>query len=488
MRQWLLLRGLEIELGMFDMHEDFERIVGFVDAFSYDDRDQSISFHGWSVDELKPLNELEFRVTLDGQDYPLRVLRHVRPDLAHYPAPDLGFTITCLGFSDASVTGLAAVKVYARALNARSSWQELSMGHMAIEQILRHVWLKQIAKLNGAQVGRLISDLFPKIRALLSTENAEASGGGAPVNPGNHLNISACTEVYIPKGFTSFDGTCVLGGGGHAFLIGGSNDVLESYNVEPGSPRVVDQGNSWIDLFQKRQAECDRRNIRYVQTIVPEKISVMPELVEYDIEGPTRLLSFIEDGMKKANVGYVSGYDALVEENKFDTFCKIDTHFAPFGAFKVFKRILEKAGILEDINPIFQSSDFMMVGDIAERFIVNSTLMYPDTVLLQLPAPLSDETLELVDEFNPTTNGHIGVRRIFRNPLAPIDRKLLVFGNSFFERGGHPKTLTWWFARMFTEFHFIWHPEFDWDYVNQISPDIIIGQTIERFLTKVPEF
>ena len=465
-----------------DVLEFSERLVGAVDTCSFDTLNGTVEFNGWAVDEAEPSKELEFKVSVEGQEYPVRITRHARSDLTAYDVPDPGFTITVSEISIVSIAGPKALKIHVRSSDARSSWSELPIGKVAIEHILRQAWLGQIALLNDAQVNALVSELFPRIRALVSETDAERPS----VTPPNGMALSECTQVYMPKGFTSFDGSCVLGAGGHAFLVGGSNGVLENYTVAPDSPVVVDQCKSWIDLFKTRQAECTKRNIIYVQTIIPEKLSVMPELVDYDINGPTQLLSSIERFIE-ADINYVSGYRALIEENKFATFDAIDTHFSAFGAFKVFDKIIKAAGILEDIAPIFQTADHMMVGDIAERFIVNSTLMYPDTIVPVLPVPLSQHQLELVEEFDPPSGGHIGARRIFRNPLAPIDRRLLVFGNSFFERGGHPKTLTWWFARMFTEFHFIWHPDFDWDYVDQASPDVVIGQTIERFLNRLPE-
>lgn len=189
--------------------------------------------------------------------------------------------------------------------------------------------------------------------------------------------------------------------------------------------------------------------------------------------------------MEYLSIYYISGLDTLANERKFETFDAIDTHFSPFGAFCMFKNLIESAGIKDEVYPIFRKSERMMVGDLAERFIVNSTLLYPDTELLKIPHPMTAESLKLVDEFDPSADGHVGLRRVLENPLAPV-KKLLVFGNSFFERGGHPKTLTWWFARMFTEFHFVWEPAFDWRYIDAVRPDIVIGQTIERFLNRVP--
>jgi hypothetical protein len=46
--------------------------------------------------------------------------------------------------------------------------------------------------------------------------------------------------------------------------------------------------------------------------------------------------------------------------------------------------------------------------------------------------------------------------------------------------------MSFWFARWFEKYHFIWSPAIDWAYVEAQGADIVIGQTIERFLDQVP--
>ena len=50
-----------------------------------------------------------------------------------------------------------------------------------------------------------------------------------------------------------------------------------------------------------------------------------------------------------------------------------------------------------------------------------------------------------------------------------------------------PGGLSWWFARIFAEFHFVWDPRMDAEYVAAEKPDWVICQTVERFLPSVPE-
>ena len=63
----------------------------------------------------------------------------------------------------------------------------------------------------------------------------------------------------------------------------------------------------------------------------------------------------------------------------------------------------------------------------------------------------------------------------------------MVFGNSFFERGAQSWRLSWWFKHFYREFIFCWNPALDLELVEKFQPDLVICQTVERFLTQIPK-
>lgn len=79
-----------------------------------------------------------------------------------------------------------------------------------------------------------------------------------------------------------------------------------------------------------------------------------------------------------------------------------------------------------------------------------------------------------------------GTTVVWINDSAIIDASVIVFGNSFFGTGESEEGISYWFAHAFREFHFIWSGEADWDYVSKQKPDIVICQTIERFMAGTP--
>ncbi|MCV5277541.1 hypothetical protein OFC49_43085, partial [Escherichia coli] len=66
---------------------------------------------------------------------------------------------------------------------------------------------------------------------------------------------------------------------------------------------------------------------------------------------------------------------------------------------------------------------------------------------------------------------------------APSRKRLLVLGNSVTGTvEGRQNQLGGWLARWFAEYHFHWQPAVDWEEVAALRPDILLCQTVERFM------
>ncbi len=83
--------------------------------------------------------------------------------------------------------------------------------------------------------------------------------------------------------------------------------------------------------------------------------------------------------------------------------------------------------------------------------------------------------------------GHIGTTRVFRQPDAPDPRTLVVFGDSYAFGDDAYRGLSWFLAQVFAEVHFVWVP-FGWDpdYLDSVGAELVVCQTAERFITRVP--
>lgn len=291
------------------------------------------------------------------------------------------------------------------------------------------------------------------------------------------------TYLPIEVGYISHDGSTLVGREGETFLVLGTNKLLRQFTVHYNDQASESLASEWVQLIGKRFGTLKNADIEFLQLIIPEKISVYPELFPGNVNTPSAILHNLEvqsQGMPY----YISGYQALSSlKSSMRLYPRFDTHLTVPAAYHLFSFCLERFGLTSPFQ-LELSDETELTGDLSCRFF---GFPLPETIQTLSPNTInafsgSLEMIERVDDGNK----HIGTRYVWRNEGAPYDLKVVAFANSFFERGGSPRTLTWWFQRAFREFHFIWSPDLDMSYVRKTCPDLIICQTIERFLGRLP--
>lgn len=343
-------------------------------------------------------------------------------------------------------------------------------------------------------VGSLVADEASLL--VYAAERAVGRGGVSdlPLRPsmvtGNERpsGMSAMSYLPFPVGLRSGDGSAVLGHGGHIFLTGGSNDLAARYK-EPGTSleaqMVVDQANQWRNVFAARAESCSALGALYVQTVIPEKSTVMHELLD-GVSGPTPVMRQLESKMRDS-IFYVSAIDALAtrELPPAEPFLHHDSHLSSAGALTLLRSLLPAMGVdISTLATVELAHTTLVNGDLGRRFF-GMELWGPDLEPVDV-WPWHSREIRPVEVVDPSNHGHIGRRRRWVNPSAPVDASVLVFGNSFFGAGQAAGKLSWWFSRLFKAYEFVWDPSFDFDRVGSSRPDVVVGQTIERFLGKVP--
>jgi hypothetical protein len=297
-------------------------------------------------------------------------------------------------------------------------------------------------------------------------------------NVDNEINQSKdeTTEVSIPVGNISRGKIAVSGRCGHFFLYSGINNLDKLY-ARRGSTIY----KQWIEVLQARQQKASEQDFKFLQLIIPEKQSLLPWLYPSDIQVPTENLQLLEEELKEKNIAYVlSGSNFYSTfEDKETIFKKTDTHFTTNGAR------LTVSGMLSQLNvsSALATTEFkekLISGDLGNKYIGGN---FTESVLLLA----SHYEPTLIKQYNPPQGTHVGIMRAWENENAPNKQKVLVFGNSFFERGTGSTGLSWWFSRLFSEFQFYWSNSCDWSIVEKVQPDILICQTNERFLTRIPK-
>lgn len=293
-------------------------------------------------------------------------------------------------------------------------------------------------------------------------------------------NIS---PFYIKVGTVSPDLQCEVGTNGHLFLTRGSNNVLSIYDHEYGSKEVEESAEKWINLFKERRDFCSGIGARFIEVVIPDKLSVMRE--QYDGMGssPSPLLQMLEYKINQNNLAdhYVSGLQAIEKIGFSNAFRKIDTHFQPMGGHALFKDICTKISPSYNVPAQF-NIDYITTGDIGKRFFGQD--LYEKCS--RAPHPTFHAGREVLEQIWPQPGRFTGGRVVFKNDKAPFAEKVVGFGNSFMNDYESQASLGYWLSTFFREFHLVTQPDINKDYVKNVNPDIIIGQTVERFLGFVP--
>jgi len=281
-------------------------------------------------------------------------------------------------------------------------------------------------------------------------------------------------------GRMSSDGIVQAGRNGYLFLLTGRNQISKFYTDE----LELDIKN-WLACFVKRQKILDRLKIRYIQVLIPEKSSVYYEYAPFTASaGSPAYLNLINLSLENDIAICNVLPNLLRKKDDRPVYLQGDTHLSTFGDEIVVNAILKLLN--ESISYDIPSIDkILRVGDLSERFVEDGDIQELVSMYNDLQFGNINSNIELILSCDPE-NGHQGRQRVWRNKTAPIKKIVVCFGGSSFERGENSGNLSWWFARLFSEFHFIWSSDFDADYIEATSPDIVICQSIERFLTEVP--
>ncbi|MFF2245799.1 hypothetical protein ACFVTM_16645 [Arthrobacter sp. NPDC058130] len=405
-------------------------------------------------------------VSLAGKTIAVGRPEKIRPDLQRITGVPAGFAL----MTDEDIT---PSDVLAGRIEVRASGESTSVQLRLTDAGKRHATsaLAESTQPSGHDAGT------PPIAAPqpLETSKKAASPKQTKVSP-----------VLVATGFQSKDATAAIGRDGQLFLIGGSNNLADLYEIH--GDRAAEFADHWSALIASRANSCALEGIDFIQMIIPEKLTVLRELAPLEIHGPSPVLREIETFMGQSPV-YFSGLRSLSEwEQSEPPYRPNDTHLTATGAQHLFSALSERLqpGAGTEVSRVNIDTQVVSLGDLSHRFFDT-----PILAKVMVPRPeevaLLEKNLELVLSHDPAT-GFIGRRRIWRNPTALIQKKVYAFANSFFGEGSNPGSLSWWSARFFAEFHLIWDPEVDNDYLDREGkPDVLIAQTVERFLTRVPK-
>jgi hypothetical protein len=468
-----------------------EMFFGCVDGY---DHNEGV-IRGWVVnrDRSSLGNDITVIASRSGKQLASCQPNLCRNDISDKPGHKTGYSLLC--GSQISANDMAVGLVNVTAVDNIGQQHELPIWKQIRDRAFLHLLKEQIRHLGLRDILELLST-FPDNsnldRAFVESIQRCATTAANLANPLqiNHpeqlqrrdFGDVALASLDFKIGTTSSDGSTILGRNGYLFLTEGSNAVLSRY--QESSVRHESRATAWINLFGRRAAAVDREGIQYIQTVVPEKTSVLPQHFPYVLGTPTGCLRAVEQQMVEG-IGpsgrYVSAYAALCsEDSKLPTYAKTDSHPSAYGAYLMSMQMLRSLGLSSAI----EVSEWVMrpySGDLSNRFFgvpIYEEMAIPKAIGLDEDA----NRPELLRHHKPKELRNTGTNRVWKRENAPFPLKVVAFGNSCFGLGSGASQLSWWFSRLFSEFHFVWTGEFDLTYVQAERPDIVICQTVERFL------
>lgn len=283
-----------------------------------------------------------------------------------------------------------------------------------------------------------------------------------------------------PAGTHSADDVAIVGHEGQIFLRGGSNQYVPQYTGQLQMP--PDWLPAWCHLLERRQTEASDLGCAIAFLVVPENVAINAERYPEPLvtSGPRPIELLLE--ATDASIHYplaelrAANADAAVS-------LRTDTHLTLHGNRVLHEGLMLAVGskvVSPDALPPVQS--YVSSGDLGSRFTPR--------ILEIVHSPLSLGATELVEDNwsqIQRTGGHIGTRRVFHTPSAPDQRCVVLFGDSYGFGAENAHGTSWFLAQVFRETHFVWAP-FGWDpgYVTQVEADVVISQTAERFMSRVP--
>ena len=299
--------------------------------------------------------------------------------------------------------------------------------------------------------------------------------------------------VAFPVGLSSADGSRVLGHDGFVFAMTGSNRIAERFfsrgkDTEERTDREVAE---WEDAIKARAEWCDSNGIRFRQLVVPDKHSVLPQQSPLDIDGPTlAYANLMKRFAKNSHVLDLLPSLRQIAESSNSPWLRTDTHPSSAGVQAMVSELMTSLGydtsIVESSAPVDTTR---IKGDLGVGFF--SVPLYEEVVnfspLSQCAADeIASEVLRSQFSHKRGADWRRGHYEVFRNGLAPFDEKLMLVGTSTSNFGKLSNQITWWLKQLFTEVHFVWQTEIEFELVEAAQPSILIGQTVERYLARTP--
>lgn len=280
----------------------------------------------------------------------------------------------------------------------------------------------------------------------------------------------------------------LAGRNGWLFWIGKNLYNLKLYRR---SPAVALRLRRWRNLVLERERRCRSIGARYLQLMIPDKLSVYEhKLVGNEIDPTLSFALRLQHEIEQAGGGdsWIDLLTPLRAQRDIEDLClRTDTHFTPAGFRLAYQEVCRACGVAA-------ASQALRAGSGRHRIVTDLGSKLEPSADEECEAFSFERNARRIEEnaltrfreaqarLRPGTQG--GSRIVLRNDAPGTDpRCLVMFGDSyaFHETGLGPML-----AESFREVHLLWSTGIDFGYVARVRPDLVIAEIAERFVVRFP--
>ena len=285
----------------------------------------------------------------------------------------------------------------------------------------------------------------------------------------------------LAPGEISDDEVSVIGDKGVLLLYQGSNRFYDQLIDLPqfSSP------DDWLRILSEREIALGPQ-IANFNLFLPEKTSALIDLLPFPVSRPRPQMVLEMQTKKIKNI--IFGEDLLEAsntKNRFDSsvWNYLESHLTEFGSIMVFNHFLISAGLDSISYQIRPSKLTSQGGDLVrENFGTGFIEQKNSEIVDHLFEPIL-----ISDNVNPgSAHRNQGRLVVWKNQNPVANLHLLIIGNSFSGTGFQKINITHWASKYFAKTTFLHSNSYPIEVKSEISPDLILFQTNDRFLRLIP--
>ncbi|MFD3262884.1 alginate O-acetyltransferase AlgX-related protein [Phenylobacterium ferrooxidans] len=297
--------------------------------------------------------------------------------------------------------------------------------------------------------------------------DAEHDAAAGPGHPASALKLGALSP----------GGTAVAGSDGHLFIRDGGNRWEQQYL---GEITIVEAWRkNWRYILGTRQQGARDRGLELWNVIVPDKQVLLSDKrwPPNGDAGGKRPIRFLQEGLPAMARLLYPEAELRAGASAAPMYFRHNSHWTASGCCAAAEVVLAA------IAPMIRLGDMELAGrcvrasqDLTDHFFDPA----PEEDLLKL-LPVGEVVFD--NRHLELTGKHIGNIYVVENPQAPDPRRLILFGDSCAYEYGLAAVLSAVFARV----AFVWSNAVDWDMVAEHRADLVLCESVERYIATLPK-